>query len=88
MHWATDTEIECLDCGGEGCIDVNKNDAGPHTWPDCKACKGTGVRALTQDEVDDAVDAAYSRQFEGEPPMSARERDEMQAKRDAQWGVR
>jgi len=30
----------------------------------------------------------YQRQFEGEPPMSARERDEMQAKRDARWGVK
>jgi hypothetical protein len=31
---------------------------------------------------------AYTRQFDGEPPMSFTERAEMQAKRDAQWGVK
>ena len=88
MHWATDTQIECLDCEGQGQIDIYKDHRGPNLWPDCKACGGTGLRAPTQDEIDNEADAAYQRQFEGEPPLSARERDEMQANRDAQWGVK
>ncbi len=54
----------------------------------CPACEGNGYRAPTADELDNMAEAAYDRQFEGEPPLSARERDEMQAKRDAQWGVK
>lgn len=85
MRWATDTEIECTDCEGYGW----QSKRGPvNCLGDCPACDGSGLRAPTTDELDNAAEAAYTRQFEGEPPMSARERDEMQAKRDAQWGVR
>jgi hypothetical protein len=87
MHWSTDTEIECAECEGTGKIM-------PQNWytfkvaRTCLDCKGTGYRAPTANELDNAAEAAYQRQFEGEPPMSQRERDEMQARRDAQWGVK
>lgn len=77
MHWATDNEIECAECEGQGQIDVNKDDRGPSFWPDCKACNGTGLRAPTPDELDSMAEAAYDRQFEGEPPISMAERHEM-----------
>lgn len=87
MFYVNDTEIECLDCNGEGNI-WNNADTTSGQRVDCEACKGTGCRAPTQDELDNMAEDAYQRQFEGEPPLSQRERDEMQAKRDAQWGVR
>lgn len=65
-------EIECPDCEGHG----------------CEVCNFTGWREPTEAEADALAEAAYDRQFEGEPPMSFAERVEMQAKRDAQWGVR
>lgn len=80
IHWATDTEIECPDCEGHG------YDIFPEV--DCDACLGKGWRAPTADELDNAAEAAYERQLEGEPPMSFSERAEMQAKRDAQWGAK
>ena len=90
MHWATDTEIECIDCDGNGWT--------PKVWfygrrktiteETCFDCNGTGFRAPTADELDNMAEAAYQRQFEGEPPMSFTERAEMQAKRDAQWAVK
>ena len=83
MHWATDTEIECLECQGHGAVLIAIDDA-----VTCPACNGEGLRAPTQDELDNAAEDAYQRQFEGEPPMSFSERAEIQAKRDAQWGVK
>lgn len=74
-------EIECPECEGNGC------DQSSGSSVDCPACQGNGWREPTQDEADNMAEDAYQRQFEGEPPMSARERNEMQAKRDAQWGV-
>ncbi len=88
MHWATDTEIECTDCEGHGEVMQQNGTFGFQYIESCTACKGTGWRAPTQDELDNAAEAAYQRQFEGEPPMSFTERAEMQAKRDAQWGVK
>ena len=69
-------EIECRECGGQGQIDLVKGTGGPSTWPDCRACKGTGWRAHTQDEADELAEAAYDRSLEGEPPMSMQERYE------------
>lgn len=109
MHWATDTEIECMDCAGDGWVvgyNLEAGCCGGSQWEcggrgctgaipievqvrqECEACEGTGFRAPTADELDNAAEVAYQRQFEGEPPLSQRERDEMQAKRDAQWGVK
>ena len=83
MDWATDTEIECLDCQGHGAVLIAIDDA-----TTCPACNGEGYRAPTADELDNAAESEYQRQFEGEPPMSFAERSEMQAKRDEQWGVK
>ncbi len=80
-------EIECLDCEGTGEIM-------PENWytfkvtAKCGDCNGTGWRAPTDDEISNMAEDAYTRQFDGEPPLSASERAEMQAKRDAQWGVK
>jgi hypothetical protein len=76
-------EIECPECCGNG------QTIGPNSGEDiiCPHCNGAGWRAATEAEADALAEAAYDRQFEGEPPLSARERDEMQARRDAQWGV-
>ena len=78
-------EIECPDCDGFGWI--TKREA-TNILGDCLPCKGSGWREPTEVEADALVEAAYDRQFEGEPPMSFAERTEVQAKRDAQWGVR
>ncbi len=80
-------EIECTACEGTG-------EVMPENWYTfkvaftCKDCNGAGWRAPTQDELDNMAEDAYTRQFEGEPPMSQRERDESQARREAQWGVK
>lgn len=77
-------EIECNECCGSG------QTFGKNSGEDiiCPQCKGAGWREPTADEIDQMALDAYDRQFEGEPPMSFAERTEMQAKRDAQWGVR
>ena len=82
-------EIECPECEGNGWIvsRVPLLGRGIHQY-NCPHCNGHGWRAPTAEEADALAEAAYDRQFEGEPPLSQRERDEMQAKRDAQWGVR
>jgi DnaJ-class molecular chaperone len=82
-------EIECTDCDGHGWIAkrLPKVGGGLHEV-NCEFCNGTGWRAPTPDELDNMAEDAYTSQFEGEPPLSQRERDEMQAKRDAQWGVK
>jgi DnaJ-class molecular chaperone len=80
-------EIECPDCDGEGRI-WNNCDPTSGQSVDCDACNGKGWREPTQDEADNMAEDAYQRQFEGEPPMSFAERTEMQAKRDADWGVK
>jgi hypothetical protein len=85
MHWATVTEIECAECEGYGSL---TNREPTNILGDCTHCGGTGYRAPTADELDNMAEAAYARQFEGEPPMPQRERDEMQARRDAQRGVK
>lgn len=76
-------EIECAECCGNG------QTFGKNIGEDiiCPHCKGKGWRAPTADEADAMAEAAYDRQFEGEPPLTFAERVEMQAKRDAQWGV-
>ncbi|WP_256435263.1 hypothetical protein [Croceicoccus sp. YJ47] len=43
---------------------------------------------MTQDEANDAAADAFSAMCEGEPPLTFAERAEMQAKRDAEWGVK
>ena len=77
-------QIECNDCQGEGII-WNNADPTSGQSVDCDACHGEGWREPTADEASDMAEAAYQSQFEGEPPLSQRERDEMQAKRDARW---
>jgi hypothetical protein len=80
-------EIECRDCDGNGeriCNWTFQNRL-HRTVEQCTACNGHGWRDPTPDELDSMAEDAYQRQFEGEPPISQRERDEMQAKRDAQW---
>ena len=78
-------EIECPDCMGHGTrlLPGVLDDADT-----CPACSGKGWREPTEDEADALAEAAYDRQFEGEPPLSFAERTAMQAKRDAQWGVK
>ena len=78
-------EIECPDCDGKGQVDRQ------HLRPqliDCDACDGKGWREPTQEELNDMAADAFSDMCEGEPPLSFAERTEMQAKRDAQWGVK
>lgn len=65
-------EIECPNCEGHG----------------CEACNFTGWSEPTAEEDEALAEAAYDRQFEGEPPLSFRELTEQQAKREADWGVR
>jgi len=77
-------EIECSECCGNGQT-IGKNSGEDII---CPQCKGVGWRAPTADEIEQMASDAYDRQFEGEPPMSFAERTEMQAKRDAQWGVK
>ena len=77
-------EIECPNCKGEGFIRHNQWPFGPT----CTDCAGIGWRAMTDDEASDAAESALSDACEGEPPMSFSERTEMNAKRDAQWGVK
>jgi RecJ-like exonuclease len=82
-------EIECPDCDGNGWVGkrLPRVGGGVHEVT-CEHCNGTGWREPTQDEADNMAEAAYDRQFEGEPPMSFAERTAMQAKRDADWGVK
>lgn len=82
-----DYETECDECNGEGMIWNNADPTSGQGY-ECEKCNGTGWREMTDDEIADAAESAYERQFEGEPPMSFSERAEMQAKRDAQWGVK
>lgn len=90
-------EIECRDCDGEGSVEHRflSNYVSPQAEcpPDpvrveCEACNGKGWREPTEEDADALAEAAYDRQFEGEPPMSFGERTAMQSKRDAQWGVK
>ncbi len=78
-HWATDTEIECTDCDGHGEVMRKDGMFGFQYIDGCTACNGAGYRAPTADELDNMAEDAYSRQFEGEPPLSQRERDEWEA---------
>ena len=80
-------EIECTDCDGEGRI-WNNADPTSGQYVDCDACHGDGWREPTQEELNDMAADAFSDMCEGEPPLSFAERAEMQAKRDAQWGVK
>ena len=79
--------IECQDCDGEGVI-WNNADPTSGQSVQCYACHGEGWREMTEDEANDAAADAWSDLCESEPPMSMAERAEMQAKRDAQWGVK
>jgi DnaJ-class molecular chaperone len=81
-------EIECPECVGTGSAQSPCDGPPTFGFVSCPACNGTGWREPTQDEADSMAEDAYQRQFEGEPPMSFAERCEMQAKRDAQWGVK
>lgn len=67
------SEIECHECCGNGQI------LGPKSGEDiiCPHCNGAGWRPETEDEADARAEAAYDRQFEGEPPLSAQERYEI-----------
>ena len=73
-------EIECSDCCGNG------QTIGPNSGEDiiCPRCVGKGWREPTEAEAGALAEAAYDRQFEGEPPMSFAERNEMQAKLESQ----
>lgn len=84
-----DDEIECRDCNGNGekLINWTFQNRRHRTVEQCPKCNGHGWRAPTQDELDDMASDAYDRQFEGEPPLSASERDEVQRKREKQWGA-
>lgn len=66
-------DIECPECDGHGTrlIPGKLDDAG--TCPDCH---GHGWRPMTQDEIDDAAEAAWSELCEGEPPVTMREQHE------------
>lgn len=58
------------ECGAQGCT-------GPidgRQLIQCQACHGTGWRAMTEDEANDAAADAFSDMCESEPPISALER--------------
>lgn len=82
-------EIECVQCDGNGWIAkrLPRVGGGLHEV-NCIDCSGHGWRLETEDEANDRAADAFSDMCEGEPPMSFSERSEMQAKRDAQWGVK
>lgn len=52
--------LSCGACCGNG-IDEDQ---------ECEFCRGQGYRAMTQDEIDDAAEDAFSDMCEGEPPVS------------------
>jgi DnaJ-class molecular chaperone len=64
-------EIECDTCVGSG--EVFAPGGGFMTCPDCD---GDGWREMTDEEWNDASEAAWERRCEGEPPMSAQEQHE------------
>ena len=80
-------QIECRDCDGEGVI---WNNADPTSGQSvaCEACKGEGWREPTDEESADIAADAWSDMCEGEPPVSFAERCVMNARRDAQFGVK
>ena len=74
-------DIECPRCNGHGEVcGVNPNrrsrfvghdDLSPDDFTvECSECCGTGWRPMTQDEIDDAAEDAFSDMCEGEPPVS------------------
>ena len=79
-------EIECHECEGEGVI---WNNADPTSGQSviCDECNGVGWRLETEEEANDRASDAFSDMCESEPPVSFQERCELNAKRDAQWGV-
>ena len=80
-------DIECPTCNGHGEVcGVNPNrrsrfvgmdDLSPDDFTvECADCCGHGWRPMTQDEMDDAAEAAWDRAQEGEPPVTMREQHE------------
>ena len=80
-------DIECDRCNGTGEVcGVNPNrrsrfvghdDLSPDDFTvECPVCLGHGERPMTQDELDEAAEAAWERAQEGEPPISAQEQYE------------
>lgn len=70
-------EIECPECEGNGWIGkrLPMLGGGVHEV-NCEACNGTGWRAMTEDEENDAAEAAYEAMCTSEPPVSMKERHE------------
>lgn len=77
-------DVECEACNGHGEVcGVNPNrrsrfvgqdDLSPDDFTvECAACAGSGFRAMTQDEIDDAAADAFSDMCEGEPPITMAE---------------
>lgn len=78
-------DVECPACHGHGEVcGVNPNrrsrfvsndDLSPDDFTvECAECCGTGWRPMTQDEIDNAAEAAFSDLCEGEPPLTMDER--------------
>ena len=67
-------DIECKRCDGNGWIEVRRHGIlrGLHQ-EDCPGCCGHGWRPMTQDELDDAAERAFSDMCEGEPPITMAE---------------
>ena len=51
--------FECLECHGEGSIEVEDYESGDHEWVRCKDCGGEGIQRLDEEEAVERIDGGF-----------------------------
>jgi hypothetical protein len=51
--------FKCLECHGEGSIEVGDHEYGDHEWVRCGECRGEGIQDLDEEEALERIDAGF-----------------------------
>jgi hypothetical protein len=51
--------FECLECNGDGSIEVGDREYGDHEWLTCPDCSGEGIELLDEEEAAERIDSGY-----------------------------
>jgi hypothetical protein len=51
--------FECLECHGEGNIEVGDHEYGDHEWVPCKDCGGEGIQRIDEEEAVERIDVGF-----------------------------